>query len=164
MMEALKNFVKYNAQLVHLDLTMTGLQAPIIVQIGHFLTRATSLQSIHLCGNEGVTEEMISWLRSRIKARDDISPLNIQPLPKHLSTKGVSRTGSQPDIMSLFGLKEKVQPDPQTEWKELRAGLKLQSIVNSKRMNEIVHARTFDMRRCIISRHIGYKKMIPGAG
>lgn len=43
--------------------------------------------------------------------------------------------------MSLFGMgKPKAEPvDPNKEWKELRAGLKLQSIISSKRMNETVH-------------------------
>ena len=48
------------------------------------------------------------------------------------------------DIMSFFGGGGKkkseatAEPvDPNKEWKELRAGLKLQSIVNSKRINEV---------------------------
>ena len=143
---------------------MTGLPTQIIRQIGHYLTRATSLQCIHLCGNEGITDDTIEWIRDRIKAKYDVSPLNIQPLPKHLSTNSSPKTSPQKDILQLFGIQTKQMKDPNLEWKELRAGLKLQSIVNSKRMNEINHASTFDMRRCIISRHIGYKKMIPGAG
>ena len=126
MMEGLKNFVKYNPQLVHLDLQMTGLTAQIIRYIGHYLTRATSLQCIHLCGNEGITDEMIEWLRNRIKAKNDVVPLVVEQLPKHLTTKTAStpkQAGS--NIMSLFGMKPKVEVDPHAEWKELRAGLKL---------------------------------------
>ena len=77
MMEGLKNFMKYNAQLVHLDLQMTGLQTQIIHEIGHYLTRATSLCSIHLCGNEGVTDESVEWIRKRIRAKDNVSAVNI---------------------------------------------------------------------------------------
>ena len=41
--------------------------------------------------------------------------------------------------MAMFGIKKKAPAvDPQKQWKELREGLKLQSIVNSKRMTEVV--------------------------
>ena len=86
-MEGLKHFMKYNVKLVHMDLQMTGLPLQIIRQIGTYLTRATSLRCIHLCGNQGVTNESIEWIRRRIKAKDETDPVNIQPLPKHLSRK-----------------------------------------------------------------------------
>ena len=55
-MECLKDFVKYNISLIHLDLQNTGLIRPFILYIAHFLTRAQSLRCIHLCGNPGLTE------------------------------------------------------------------------------------------------------------
>ena len=67
-MEGLKNFMKYNVRLVHLDLQTTGLPTQIIYSIGHYLTRATGLQAIHLCGNDGINDEVIEWIRNRIKA------------------------------------------------------------------------------------------------
>ena len=69
--------------------------------------------------------------------------------------------------MSLFGQKPKGEEPVDREkehWKDLRAGLKLQSIVNSKRMNEFNHPKIMDKKTCIITRHIGYKTMIPGVG
>jgi len=68
----LSGFIKYNAKLVHIDLQTNRLPAPIIRQLGHILTRATSLQAIHLCGNEGITEEMIEWLVNRIRAKASV--------------------------------------------------------------------------------------------
>ena len=81
-LEGLKNFFKYNAYLVHFDLQSTGMSAQIIRVIGQCLTRATGLQAIHLCGNEGITDEMIEWLRVRIHAKDHSDPINVKPLPK----------------------------------------------------------------------------------
>ena len=170
-MESLKQFVKYNPLLIHLDLQTTGLPAQILRMIGYILTRATSLQAIHLCGNPGIDDEMIKWMRKRIKAKQHTEPCSIQPLPKSYKIKGQQVKQAPPKqnsaVMSLFGLGKKPEPepvDPNKEWKELRAGLKLQSIISSKRMNEVIHASTFEKKRCIITRHIGQKQIIPGAG
>jgi len=51
----------------------------------------------------------------------------------------------QSAALSLFGIKQP-EPDPNKEWRELRAGLKLQSIVKSKRMNEVVHTGHLEKR------------------
>ena len=71
--------------------------------------------------------------------------------------------------MNLFGMRPKGTPEEPVDherehWKDLRAGIKLQSIVNSKRMNELIHPNVINKKTCIITRHIGYKKMIPGSG
>ena len=76
-MESLKQFVKYNPLLIHLDLQTTGLPTQILRMIGYFLTRATSLQAIHLCGNPGINDEMIEWMRKRIKAKQHTEPCPI---------------------------------------------------------------------------------------
>ena len=114
-MDSLKNFIKYNPYLVHLDLQTTGLSAPIIRLIGHMITRATGLQCIHLCGNEGITDDMIEWLRKRIHAKEDVEPVLIHPLPKKFHSKQPPESSPQTmDAMSLFGIgkpKETVDPN-----------------------------------------------------
>ena len=82
-MDGLKEFIKYNPMLFHIDLQTTGLPAQIIRDIGHVLTRATSLQSIHLCGNEGINDQMIEWLRKRIRAKEPVQALTIVPHEKN---------------------------------------------------------------------------------
>ena len=68
-------------------------------------------------------------------------------------------------MLGLFGMAKPTEPvDPNKEWKELRAGVKLQSIIHSKRMNEHVHTSVIDKKTCIITRHVGAKKLIPGSG
>lgn len=66
-MDSFKDFIKYNAFLIHLDLRQTGLMQPAIKLFGYQLTRASSLRCIHLCGNEGVDAETIEWLKERIR-------------------------------------------------------------------------------------------------
>ena len=76
-MECLKDFIKYNIRLIHLDLTNTGLTYAAIVYIGMILTRAQSLRCLHLCGNPGLTSygeeglnvELERFLRKRIRAK-----------------------------------------------------------------------------------------------
>lgn len=166
-MEGLKNFLKYNPSLIHIDLQTTSLPTQVLYNIGHYLTRATSLQAIHLCGNLGINDEFISWLRRRIRAKKVTEPCEIQPLPKKF-TQREPESPKKVDIMSLFGMKPKNQDPPidkeKEHWKDIRAGLKLQSIINSKRMNELSHPNVINRQTCIITRHIGYKVMIPGAG
>ena len=64
-------------------------------------------------------------------------------------------------MLGLF--KSNVPTDPNKEWKELRAGLQLQSIVKSKRMNEVIHTGLLDKRKCVITRQLGYKTLIPNS-
>jgi hypothetical protein len=87
-------------------------------------------------------------------------------LKKNVENEKVAPEPPKINIFSLFGAKKPAQEpvDPNKEWKELRAGLKLQSIVHSKRMNEVVQPTLIEKKKCIITRHLGYKTMIPGAG
>ena len=55
MVENLSKFIKYNKNLLHLDLSYTGLDELTLMTIGSTLRRAKSLLSIHLTGNPGVT-------------------------------------------------------------------------------------------------------------
>lgn len=127
-MDGFKNFIKYNPCLIHLDLQSTSLPVQVLYNIGHYLTRATSLQAIHLCGNDGIDDEFIDWLRERIRAKPAIAPCDIAPLPKKFTQREPSP--KKVNIMSLFGMKPKqedLEPiDTEKEhWKDLRAGLKL---------------------------------------
>ena len=106
-MEGFKNFMKYNPSLVHLDLQTTSLPTQVLYNIGHFMTRATSLQAIHLCGNQGISDEFIEWLRTRIRAKPVLAACDIEPLPKKF-TKREPESPKKVDIMNLFGMRPKV--------------------------------------------------------
>ena len=52
------------------------------------------------------------------------------------------QTAGKQDIFKLFGMpneekKKSNEVDPREQWKNIRAGLKLRNIVQSKRMNEL---------------------------
>ena len=55
-MDCFKDFIKYNPNLIHLDLRCCGLTKPAIEIFGYYLTRAQSLRVLHLCGNQGINE------------------------------------------------------------------------------------------------------------
>ena len=61
--------IKHNRQLLHLDLTSTGLSALVIKELGTCLRRARSLLSIHLSGNAGLTKKNQDYLVQRLKTR-----------------------------------------------------------------------------------------------
>ena len=81
-MAKFKEFVKYNPFLIHLDLQQTGMMVPAIKEIGNLLTRAQSLRCIHLCGNDGVTDDTIEWLLNRIKGKRPVVSNDIKAPPK----------------------------------------------------------------------------------
>ena len=55
--------------------------------------------------------------------------------------------------------------EEQQKWQKLRAGLKLRNIVSSKRMNEVkIDLLDSEVKKCIISRMIGHKDVMPGSG
>jgi len=73
------DFVKYDVYLVHLDLTMTGLIEPAVKNIASLLTRSQSLRCLHLCGNKGVSEETVEWIKRRVHGAYHEEPLVVPP-------------------------------------------------------------------------------------
>eukprot|EP00347_Sterkiella_histriomuscorum_P014450 403360819 len=64
-MISLSNFIKYNKNLLHLDISNTGMTQPMLWSLGTALRRSRSLVSIHLSGNPGVTEQLKEYLHQR---------------------------------------------------------------------------------------------------
>lgn len=69
MKENLGKFIKYNNNLIHLDLSYTRLDDKSIKEIGANLRKAKSLIAIHFSGNPGVTEDVKNYIYERIHAR-----------------------------------------------------------------------------------------------
>lgn len=61
--------IKHNRQLIHLDLTSTGLNESVVKEVGTSLRRATSLLAIHLSGNPGMSAYNLEFLPRRIRVR-----------------------------------------------------------------------------------------------
>ena len=53
----LGKLVKHSNTLTHINLSGTGLSAPVIYEFGTFLRRARAIQVVHLSGNPGLTSE-----------------------------------------------------------------------------------------------------------
>jgi len=67
--QQLSKFIKYNKNLLHLDLSSTGLTENMLWQLGTALRRAKSLLAIHLSDNPGVTKVAKEYLFSRIRCK-----------------------------------------------------------------------------------------------
>lgn len=53
------SFMRKNTSLVHLDMRQSGLTPPIIRMLVYAVADSTSLMSVHLCGNPGLSRELI---------------------------------------------------------------------------------------------------------
>jgi hypothetical protein len=70
----LGSLIKFNKQLLHLNLEQTGLTELVLRDLGHQIRRAGSVLSIHLSGNPGLSKEVKDFLvqRIRIKPYEDV--------------------------------------------------------------------------------------------
>lgn len=67
MMSKVTRFIKYNRNLVHFDLSHTGLSEQALRVIGASLKRGRSIVSLHMSGNPGVTQSLKDYLFERIR-------------------------------------------------------------------------------------------------
>jgi len=58
--------IKYNKNIIHLDLSSTGLTELMLRTIGCALRRSKSLLALHLSGNPGVNQSLKNFLYTRI--------------------------------------------------------------------------------------------------
>ena len=111
--------------------------------ISKILTRAQSLKVIHLCGNPGLgsldddNSEMIEYIRKRIKAKYSKNSAHIPHFDEKKRKQTVLKKNIKAGIANLFGGQQVKQDHEKQKWIEIREGLKLKSIINSKRINEV---------------------------
>ena len=65
--------IKRNKALLHLDLSQTNLTEYMLWHIGKALSRARSVISLHLSGNQGITPTLLKQLQPRIRCRAQLS-------------------------------------------------------------------------------------------
>mmetsp|Transcript_33978 Transcript_33978/g.41913 ORF Transcript_33978/g.41913 Transcript_33978/m.41913 type:complete len:144 (+) Transcript_33978:688-1119(+) len=75
----LKTFIKYNLNLVTLNLENTGMNAQAIALVASLLRKSQAIRCLHLSANEGISAELTEWVRKRVHATDKIEPNNIKP-------------------------------------------------------------------------------------
>ena len=66
-MAKITKFMKHNKNLLHLDLSNTGLNEQMVRTIATALKRSRSIVSLHLTGNPGVTPEAKEFLFERVR-------------------------------------------------------------------------------------------------
>ena len=64
--------IKRNKALLHLDLSHTQLTEYMLWHVGKALSRARSVVSVHLSGNQGITPTLIEQLQTRIRCKQPI--------------------------------------------------------------------------------------------
>lgn len=144
-MQHLSYFMKYNKNLLHLDLTSTGLNEAMLWYLGTALRRAKSLISLHLSGNPGITSTLKEYLykRVRCKAIEEVNQIKFNQAPTHISTK-------------------KSEPLAQN----IQEGVQLRNVLNQKRLNNstIGQSNPMDESTLIFQRWLGHKEEMPGSG
>ena len=65
----LSNFIKYNKNLLHLDLSNTGMTEDMLWNIGTAMRRSRSMVALHLSGNPGVTQALKDYLEQRVRCK-----------------------------------------------------------------------------------------------
>ncbi len=73
MIDNLGKFIKYNKNLLHIDLSYTRLDADSLIKIGTYLRRAKSLLSIHFSGNPGVNSQVKAYLLDKLHGKDHLN-------------------------------------------------------------------------------------------
>lgn len=68
--ENICRFIKYNQNLMHLNLSHTFMDKDMIYKVSEAMNKARSLQSLHLSGNPGITDENINFIRKHIVCKD----------------------------------------------------------------------------------------------
>ena len=64
--------IKRNKSLLHLDLSHTHLTEYMLWHIGKALSRARSVISVHLSGNQGITPTLKQQLLTRIRCKPEL--------------------------------------------------------------------------------------------
>lgn len=68
----MSRLIKYNKNLIHLDLSYTGLDDTAVRALGVALRRAKSIVSMHLSGNPGVKPKVKKYLFKRLQCKTKI--------------------------------------------------------------------------------------------
>ena len=118
--ECFKDFIKYNVNLVHLNLEKTGLSEPAIKYIAALLRKSQALRCIHLCGNEGLSPELIEWVRERVHAKPANPETHIRShsaVSRNTQNKaGSAIKGGLMKVNRGFSLKKMTVEDEKEEW------------------------------------------------
>ena len=163
-----KDLIKYNAKLEHLNLDSCGLSSAAIKYIAALLRKSQALRCLHLSGNHGLSSEVIEGVRERLHAK----PARFSPIFEPFTASSQAKVGPhyRRQVMNVnrFNTTELLEDSSKRkaqEWRDIQRGLKLRSIVQSKRANEAAKgkATTPNDGNLLIQRHLGLRSVMPGS-
>jgi len=144
--DCLTRFIKYNPQLLHLDLTGTGLTEYCVKMIGKALRKSRSLIGLHLSENPGLNVETRQYLFNRVKCKQS-------DFSKH-------------SCLHIAKLEDKIKNNNAAiNHRMFQDSIKLREINERKRAikkKAIVSLEKEDDRMCTIARFNGHKGEMPG--
>ena len=158
MMMCFQDFIKYNTKLNHLNMERCGLIEPAIKFLAPLLRKSQALRCLHLCGNLGLSKNLIEWIRDRIHAKKSRGERVMEPMCNQKkygrSNKNVRGSPVKRGLMKIHragSIEFQTPKQHQQQWKDIRAGLKLRNIVQQLGATEVKarHASGLDEMRCI---------------
>jgi len=150
------SFIKYNKNLLHLDLSYCRLSRHVIHELGTPLRRAKALLCIHLSGND--IEEEKAYLKERIKCKtssEQADGQHTQYSQEEGKERQLRNTASQYFLPAMQSPRESL----------LVEGLQLKNIMKKKKVRASLDpVETFDSGKLIFSRVLGHFTDLPGSG
>jgi hypothetical protein len=64
------NLIKSSQNIIHLDLSSSGLTESLMLNFGKALRRSKSLRALHLSGNPGISQNLIENLSERVHGKN----------------------------------------------------------------------------------------------
>ena len=148
--------IKRNKALLHLDLSHTNLTEYMLWNIGKALSRARSVISVHLSGNQGISPTLIDQLQTRIRCKEQ---LTYQKVGFH---KGLDNHGKE--------LTEKMTSTRKGRFRELDEAIVQEKMYLRQLSKQNVEngedyfGEAKDQKKLIFERKLGHKNDIPGVG
>ena len=108
-LDCLVEFIKYNTNLLHLDLSNCGLIEVAIQYLVSCLKKSQALQSLHFDGNPGLCKEIIDWVVERINGVPKPPAINIPPMNSEFKYRDYEHGPMQKDgLIKILRRKETV--------------------------------------------------------
>eukprot|EP00347_Sterkiella_histriomuscorum_P002614 403367462 len=138
-------FIKYNQNLLHLDLSFTRLDSQTIQEIGTSLRKAKSLLVLHLSGNPGITQELQTYLFDRIHAK--INRTYDASIEYSISSHQIMNSPRSSQVIDGVLMKQLTQR---------------KNVIDSTNLQHV--NPPLENQKLIFQRYLGHKEDIPGIG
>ena len=132
------------------------------------LHKSETLLCLHLCGNIELSTEFLSWITKTVDAQKDIEDVNqihaFSSAKKQIDS--INKRMRKRKLRSLYTEEESLYLEEEQKWRQIRHGLKLKAINQSKRMHKAqIGGRTVKHAGAslVMTRHMGLDHLIPEA-